>query len=99
MFHMVSTRTPQVLFCKAAFQLGGSLPGPWGCPRVQDFALLLVELHEVCISPFLQLVKVRLDSSRTLWLTGDYCFNCFTLRFLVSGKKSIFGSGSMKIPF
>lgn len=72
---------PQVLFCKAAFQLGGPQLVPGVVPsQVQGLALHLVELHEVHISPFLQLVEVPLGSSRTLWLTDDYCFNGFTLR-------------------
>ena len=61
---------PRVLFYKAAFQLGspqhilvhGVVP-----PQVQDFALLLVEPHEVPVSPFLQPVQVPLDGSPTLW--------------------------------
>ncbi|KAK4810833.1 hypothetical protein QYF61_008805 [Mycteria americana] len=35
--------------------------------QVQDFALPLVELHEVPVSPFLQSVQVPLDGSTTLW--------------------------------
>lgn len=35
--------------------------------QVQDFAVLLVELHEVLISPFLQPVEVYLYGSMTLW--------------------------------
>jgi len=54
-----------VLFCQATFQmtghqhvLGHGVVTPW----VQDFALLLVELHEVPVSPFLQPVKVPLGN-------------------------------------
>ncbi|KAK4810954.1 hypothetical protein QYF61_013362, partial [Mycteria americana] len=36
-------------------------------PLVQDLALPLVELHEIPVSPILQLVKVPLDGSMTLW--------------------------------
>ena len=36
-------------------------------PEGQDFALPLVECHEVPVSPFLQPVKVPLDGSVTLW--------------------------------
>ncbi|KAK4818982.1 LOW QUALITY PROTEIN: hypothetical protein QYF61_022649 [Mycteria americana] len=61
---------PQVLSCQAAFQLSspqnilvhGVVP-----PQVQDLALLLVEVHEVPVSPFLQPVEVPLDGSMTLW--------------------------------
>ncbi|KAK4826730.1 hypothetical protein QYF61_010983 [Mycteria americana] len=61
---------PQVLLCRATFQLGvpqhilehGIVP-----PQVQDFALSLDELHEVPVSPFLQPVQVPLDVSTTLW--------------------------------
>lgn len=35
-------------------------------PSVQDFALLLVELHSVLVGPFLQTVKMPLDDSMTL---------------------------------
>ncbi|KAK4831783.1 hypothetical protein QYF61_019096, partial [Mycteria americana] len=66
----LQTLDPQFLFCKAAFQLcspqhlrvHGVVP-----PQVQDFALPLVELHEVPASPFLQPVQVPLDGSTTLW--------------------------------
>lgn len=51
---------PQLHFCRAAFQLGdsqhvlGLVP-----PQIQDLALL-VELHEVPISPLLQSAEVPL---------------------------------------
>ncbi|KAK4828339.1 hypothetical protein QYF61_026000 [Mycteria americana] len=57
---------PQVLVCQAAFQTdspqsvlvhGVSSPGHGIPPQVQDFALPLVELHEVPVSPFLQPVE------------------------------------------
>lgn len=54
-------REPQGLLWKSAFQLGG--------PQhvlVQDFALLLVKLHEVPVSPFVQHVEVPMDGSMTL---------------------------------
>ena len=35
--------------------------------QVQDFALLLAELPEVSVSPFLQPVKLTLDGSMPLW--------------------------------
>jgi len=35
--------------------------------RVQDFAVLLVELHEVSVSPIIQPVKVPLGDSSTVW--------------------------------
>lgn len=41
---------PLVLFCTAAFQLGGLVPGVVP-PHVQEFALLFDELHEVLVSP------------------------------------------------
>ncbi|KAK4831590.1 hypothetical protein QYF61_018350 [Mycteria americana] len=61
---------PQILFYQAAFQLGGPqcLLVPGVIPsQVSDLALLLIELHEVLASPFLQPVKVPLDASTTLW--------------------------------
>ena len=57
-FNLVSTK---VLFCQAAFQPSGSqhIPVPGVVPpQVHDFALLLVELHDVPVGPFLQPVKV-----------------------------------------
>lgn len=39
-------------------------------PWVQDFALPLIDCHEVPVSPFLQPVKVPLDGSKTLWCIG-----------------------------
>lgn len=49
------------------------------CLQLQDLALLLAELHELPISPFLQPAKVPLDSSITLcsiyhsWESGAVC--------------------------
>jgi len=60
---------PQILSCLAAFQLGGPqhlLVHGFIHLQVQDFAVLLFELHEVPDSPFLQSVKVPLDGSTTL---------------------------------
>lgn len=65
-------QNPQVLFCQAAFQLGGFsrwhvlVPGVVHY-QVQNFALLLVELHKVIVSPALQPIKVPLDGSMALW--------------------------------
>ena len=59
----------QVLFCKAAFHLGGPqhiLVCEVVLPQVQDFTLPLVEFHEVLVSLFLQPVKVPLDGTTTL---------------------------------
>ncbi|KAK4832711.1 hypothetical protein QYF61_025172 [Mycteria americana] len=61
---------PQVLFCQAAFQLGGPqhvLVHGIVPLQVQDFALPLVEPQEVPVSPFLQAVEIPLDGSPTLW--------------------------------
>ncbi|KAK4806786.1 hypothetical protein QYF61_005582 [Mycteria americana] len=72
---------PQVLFCQAAFQLGGPqhvlVPGVVPL-QGQDFALPLVELHEVPVSPFLQLVEVPLDDSMTLWHISYSSHFCVT---------------------
>lgn len=54
---------PQILFCKAAFWtvdfqhvlVAGVIP-----QQVQDFALLIVELYEVPVSPFLQAVNTEI---------------------------------------
>ncbi|KAK4811750.1 hypothetical protein QYF61_005318 [Mycteria americana] len=63
-------RDRQVLFRKAAFQLGRPrhilLPGVVP-PQLQDFALLHIELYEVPVSSFLQPGKVPLDVSTTFW--------------------------------
>ncbi|PKU44133.1 hypothetical protein llap_5545 [Limosa lapponica baueri] len=58
-----------MLFCQAASQVGGPqhiLVNEADPPQVQDF-VLLVELHEVPVSPFLQPSKVPLEGSMTLW--------------------------------
>ena len=78
--HYWLTQESQALFCKAAFQLGG--PQQVRVPEVvppQDFALPLVELHEVPASPFLQPVEVPLDGSTTLWpisQSSQFCVIC-----------------------
>lgn len=36
-------------------------------PQVQDFILLLIELHDVLVSLLLQPVKVPLEGSLTVW--------------------------------
>lgn len=58
----------QVVFCKTAFQLGGHqqmlVPGVVP-PQEQDFAFLLVECHEVPVSPFCNLL-------RSLWLAASH---------------------------
>ena len=61
---------PQVLFCRAASQLSGlqhvPVPGVVS-PLAEDFLLLfLIELHEVPLRSFLQLVKVPLCGSANL---------------------------------
>ncbi|KAK4830703.1 hypothetical protein QYF61_012872 [Mycteria americana] len=65
-----ATRDPQIRFCRAAFQLGGPqyilVPGVVPA-QVQDFVLLLVELHEVPVGLFLLPVEVPLDGSMTFW--------------------------------
>lgn len=59
----------QVLFCRAALQLGSSWPALVRVvpPQVQDSALRLVEHPEIVVSPFLQSVKVPLDGNMTFW--------------------------------
>lgn len=60
----------QVFFCKATSQLISTQPSlvPGVIPlQVQDFALPIVEPHEVPISPFPQPVKVPVHGSTTLW--------------------------------
>jgi len=70
MFNLESTRSLQGLFCRVVFQTGGfqsvfvHVVVP---PQVQDFAHPIVELYEVSVSPLLQLVKVPLNGSITLW--------------------------------
>ena len=41
-------------------------------PQVQDSVILLVDLHEVPVSPFLQRDKVPLDGSTTLWRVSHF---------------------------
>ena len=61
---------PKVLSCQVAFQPSGPQPVllvhgvvP---PQKQNFALPLIALHEVLVSPFLQPVEVPLDGSTAL---------------------------------
>lgn len=61
---------PKVIFCLAAFQLSGSqhvLVHGAVPSHMQDFALPLVEFHEVPASLFLQPVDVPLYVSTILW--------------------------------
>lgn len=63
-------KDPQVLFFKDAFQFHGPQCAlvPWVIrPQVQDFAVLLVELHAVPVSPFLQSMNIPLNGNTTLW--------------------------------
>lgn len=55
----------QVLFYQGAFQLHGlqHVLVPY---QVQSSAILLVELHEILVSPFLKSVKVPLSGFRVL---------------------------------
>ena len=70
-----------VLFRKACLQVGGSkhmLVPEVVPPYVQDFAFLLVEHHDVPVSPLLQPVKVPLDGSMILSVTlrnSRFCVN------------------------
>lgn len=61
-------KTLQVVFCKTAFQLGGHqqilVPGVVPAQK-QDFAFLLVECHEVPVSPFSSLL-------RSFWLGASH---------------------------
>lgn len=50
---------------------------------MQDLALLLVELQEVLVSPFLQTAKVTLDESMTLWSVISSFQFCVFCRFAV----------------
>lgn len=58
-------RDSPVPSCRAAFQMGSHLhvliPGLL-CPQVQDFALLLIEFHEVPISPLLRPFRICLEA-------------------------------------
>lgn len=75
-------QNPQVLFCKAAFQLISSQPVlvqgvvP---PQGLDLAFAFVDLHDVPISPFLQPTQVPLNGSTTAWCIGhssQFCVIC-----------------------
>lgn len=56
----------QILFCQAAFQTV-SPQAPAVPFWVQDFQLLLAELHEAPVGPFLQPDQVPLDDSMSSW--------------------------------
>lgn len=59
-----------ILVSKAAFQLCSTkqllMPGAFPA-HMQDFTLLLAELHEMLFSTFIQTVEVPLDGSMTPW--------------------------------
>ena len=72
MFNLVPTTTSRAFSAKLF-----SLVSHWHVlvpglvpSQVHDFAFLLVELHEVSVSPFLHPVKVPLDASTTLWCSS-----------------------------
>lgn len=52
---------------------------------MKDLALLLIEVNEVPASPFLQLAKVTVDSSSTLWLIS-HPFQFCVISKLTEGK-------------
>ena len=68
----VQPRPPHLFLpnCFPVGQLFGSQPVlvPWVVPsQAQDSTVLLAELHEVSVAPFLQPVKVPLAGTTTLW--------------------------------
>ena len=73
---------PQVLFCKAALQLGcpPAHTGAQGC-FPSGAGLLLVELHELPVSLFLQPAEVPLDGSMTLWCISHSSQFCVISKF------------------
>ena len=74
---------PQVLLYKDAFEpdsLQHVLVQRVVPSQVQDFPLLLVELRDVPVRPFLRPVEVPLDGSMILWCTSHsalFCVICF----------------------
>lgn len=59
---------PQVLFCRAAFQMDGLQPilaHGVICPQVEDFTLLFIKFHSIPVGSFLQPTEVPLNSSTT----------------------------------
>ncbi|KAK4809169.1 hypothetical protein QYF61_006427 [Mycteria americana] len=100
MFNLVPTRILRSFFAR----LLSSWVAPsiyWGgiLPQVQVFALLLVELHEVPLSLFLQPVEVPLDGSTTLWCIShpsQFLSSANVLRLTMS---SITFSSQWKVPF
>lgn len=86
-FDLMSTGSSQVHFFKAAFQTVD--PQHVLMPRVvlshdQDLALLLAELDEVHISPYLQSVQVPLDTSTTPWCISYSSQFCAIRRLAVA---------------
>jgi len=61
----------------------------WCCgvvpPQVEDFALLVVELHEVPVSPFLQPVQAPLDGSTTLCCISSFSQFCAICKLAEGG--------------
>lgn len=69
----------QAIFYQAVFQLGDPqriLVHGVVLPPVQDFGLLLDELHEVPVSPFVQPAKVSLGESTTCWCITHTSQSC-----------------------
>ncbi|PKU43822.1 rna-directed dna polymerase from mobile element jockey-like [Limosa lapponica baueri] len=82
MVSLPPARTPTSFLCKDAFQPGGPQLVPV-CGVVpsqkQNFALPLVELPEVPVSPFLQLIQVSLDGNLSFSCIGpcsQFCVIC-----------------------
>ena len=94
---------PQVLSCQAAFQLGG--PQHIFLHRVvlaevQDFALLLVEPHEVPVSSVRQPVEVPVDGSTALWcVSHSFQFVSSAKSHRDSGSRVSSVSATMPAPF
>ena len=74
MFSLVSTRTPRSFFARLLSSQVASAHAVAGdfLPQVQDFALLLVELHKVPLGPFLQPVEVAQHGSTSVRYIYQY---------------------------
>lgn len=84
MASLLSIRTPRDFPVKLfSSQLDSRLYGAWGSHKVQDFALLFIELHRVPVCFFPQAPEVPLNNTTTLCFSHSEPQLCFSQHFSV----------------
>lgn len=89
MFNTVPIRTPSLPAKLLSSWAAPVCTGAWGCSSLAS-GILFIELHEVVLSLFLQLVKVPLDGSTTLRCISYS--SQFITSWAISGKHSLTSS-------